>query len=278
MRTMYDSVNPAAIPADAQLVAGYVDGRYVWTAEAWNRFPSAVQVTIAVFPDTNAGVVLDVERGNATPDQAPGWVMRRRAAGVDPSVYCTLYAWPAVRQAFAAAGVPEPHYWIAHWDAVSDLPDGAVAKQYAADLGDGWHYDTSAVADYWPGVDSAPVPTPPPAPAPPPPVPAPYVVQSGDTLSAIAQRYGTTWQALWDVNRGVIGGDPNVIYPGQQLMIPNGAGAVYAPVYTVQSGDTLSGIAAQYGTTWQAIYETNRAVIGDDPNVIYPGQQLVIPS
>lgn len=41
--------------------------------------------------------------------------------------------------------------------------------------------------------------------------------------------------------------------------------------YTVQSGDTLSGIASQYGTTYQAIAALNGL---DNPNLIYPGQTL----
>lgn len=51
--------------------------------------------------------------------------------------------------------------------------------------------------------------------------------------------------------------------------------------YTVKSGDTLSGIAKQHlgdGNKWRAIYDANRQVIGDDPDLIKPGQQLVIPA
>ncbi|MFF1300101.1 MULTISPECIES: transglycosylase family protein [unclassified Streptomyces] len=44
--------------------------------------------------------------------------------------------------------------------------------------------------------------------------------------------------------------------------------------YTVRKGDTLSGIAARYGTTWQAIHAANKAVIGGDPDMIVPGQRL----
>ncbi len=45
----------------------------------------------------------------------------------------------------------------------------------------------------------------------------------------------------------------------------------------VDPGDSLSSIAQQFGSTWQAIYAANRAVIGDNPNRIFPGQELVIP-
>ncbi|MFI6563119.1 transglycosylase family protein [Streptomyces sp. NPDC050534] len=44
--------------------------------------------------------------------------------------------------------------------------------------------------------------------------------------------------------------------------------------YTVRPGDTLSKIAARHGTTWQKLYAANRTVIGGDPDVIVPGQQL----
>jgi LysM domain len=59
-----------------------------------------------------------------------------------------------------------------------------------------------------------------------------------------------------------------------------GSAPVAAPprMYTVQSGDTPSGIAAAFGLDgWQRLYEINRGTIGGDPNRIYPGQVLAIP-
>lgn len=61
-----------------------------------------------------------------------------------------------------------------------------------------------------------------------------------------------------------------------------GGGAARAPVgqYTVQAGDTLSHIARRhYGkaSRWRAIFEANRDRI-DDPDLIRPGQVLVIPA
>ncbi len=46
-----------------------------------------------------------------------------------------------------------------------------------------------------------------------------YTVQSGDTLSAIAVAYGTSWQQIHQDNRSVVGDDPDFILPGQQLTI-----------------------------------------------------------
>lgn len=119
-----------------------------------------------------------------------------------------------------------------------------------------------------------PAPTPEPTPTPTPePSYIEYTVQPGDSLSNIAARYGTTWQKIYDDNKSVIGGDPNRIYPGQVLKIytssgGSGGGEEY---YTVVSGDTLSGIAARYGTTWQWLAEVNGIT---NPDLIFPGQIL----
>ncbi|GHE83819.1 transglycosylase [Streptomyces longispororuber] len=46
-----------------------------------------------------------------------------------------------------------------------------------------------------------------------------YVVRQGDTLSRIAAAHGVSWQRLHAANLGVIGGDPDVIVPGQRLAV-----------------------------------------------------------
>jgi len=59
---------------------------------------------------------------------------------------------------------------------------------------------------------------------------------------------------------------------------PPPVAAAPGQTYTVQPGDTLSGIAASFRLDgWQRLYEVNAGVIGGDPNRIYPGQVLVIP-
>lgn len=167
-RTMHDSTSPLAIPLTAAMVAGYVDGRWPWMAPGnmgWvqARWPRAVPVRIAVFATTNDGHCLDVESGDASPAQAPGWVRMRRAAGADPSVYCNTSLWPAVRAAFHAAGTPEPYWWVASYPGGgATIPGGAVAHQYAdPPSGSGGNFDLSVVADHWPGIDpGGPVTTP----------------------------------------------------------------------------------------------------------------------
>ena len=94
-----------------------------------------------------------------------------------------------------------------------------------------------------------------------------YFVQAGDTLSGIAIKFGTTVSDL--VSRNHIS-NPNVIYVGQKLYL---AGNGQSNTYTVQAGDTLSGIAAKFGKTWQALAQKNDIA---NPNVIYVGQTIQI--
>lgn len=98
-----------------------------------------------------------------------------------------------------------------------------------------------------------------------------YVVQSGDTLSGIASKFGTTYQHLANIN-GIT--DPNKIYPGQTLKISGGSSAPAAPskqYYTIKSGDNLSSIAAKYGTTVSQLCAWNGI---SNPNLIYAGTSI----
>ena len=98
-----------------------------------------------------------------------------------------------------------------------------------------------------------------------------YTVVKGDTLSGIASRYGTTYQKLAEYN-GIA--NPNLIYVGQKIKIPNSGTSSNNPItYTVKKGDTLSGIASKYGTTYQKIAKDNNIA---NPNLIYPNQVLKI--
>ena len=103
------------------------------------------------------------------------------------------------------------------------------------------------------------------------------MLQSGDTLSEIAQMYGTTVQEIASVNNIA---NPNLIFPGQVLRIltnstvngseTRGTGSI---TYTVRRGDTLSQIAAAYGVTVASIIEINNI---QNPDLIFPGQKLRI--
>lgn len=96
-----------------------------------------------------------------------------------------------------------------------------------------------------------------------------YTVVAGDTLSGIAQRFGTSWQTLAAIN-GL--SNPNLIRVGQVLKVTGGGvAAPAAQTYTVKSGDTLSGIASANGTSWQRLQQLNGIA---DANRIFPGQVL----
>ncbi len=100
---------------------------------------------------------------------------------------------------------------------------------------------------------------------------ATYVVQSGDTLYAIASRHGTTVDALKAAN----GLTSNVIWVGQTLQIGSSSPQTPTGAYhTVVRGDTLYSLARRYGTTVDAIMRANRLT---SPN-IYIGQRLTISS
>ena len=47
-----------------------------------------------------------------------------------------------------------------------------------------------------------------------------YTVVSGDNLSKIGEKYGVTWQQIYEANRDTIK-DPDMIHPGQELKIPS---------------------------------------------------------
>lgn len=100
-----------------------------------------------------------------------------------------------------------------------------------------------------------------------------YTVVKGDTLSGIASKYGTTYQKLAEYN-GI--SNPNLILVGQKIKIPNSNNSSSSITYVVKSGDTLSGIASKYGMNWKDLYNKNKSVIGSNPNLIKPGQVLVI--
>ena len=96
-----------------------------------------------------------------------------------------------------------------------------------------------------------------------------YIVQSGDTLSAIADRYGTTYQHLAAIN-GIA--DPDLIYPGDVIVI-DGVAFGSGQTYTIQSGDTLSDIAGRFGTSVAHLAALNGI---ENPDLIYAGDTIRI--
>jgi LysM repeat protein len=104
-------------------------------------------------------------------------------------------------------------------------------------------------------------------------------VQPGDTVSGIAVRFGVSESALASQNKLNAG---DAIYAGQQLVLPDSVGASPTPLtpgrqhtYVIQPGDTLSGIAAQFGVSENALAAQNGI---QDPNRIVAGTTLTVPA
>ncbi len=127
-----------------------------------------------------------------------------------------------------------------------------------------------------------------------------YTVQAGDSLLAIASRFGTTVEAI-EARNNLTGSD---IFVGQDLVIPaagaagsgspadtGGAAGPATPtatatasagggstrVYVVKSGDTALAIAGQFHTTLEALAAANGMTV-DDLNNLHEGQQLQVPT
>ncbi|MGB4795635.1 MAG: LysM peptidoglycan-binding domain-containing protein [Candidatus Saccharimonadales bacterium] len=105
-----------------------------------------------------------------------------------------------------------------------------------------------------------------------------HIVMPGDTLSDIAQYYGTDVDTLVRLNNVE---NRNLIHPGQVLQLPDGAAAgsvgagtdESAGTYTVVVGDTLSAIAEKhgYGGDYMSLAKENNLA---NPDLILPGQKL----
>ena len=102
---------------------------------------------------------------------------------------------------------------------------------------------------------------------------ATHRVSSGETLSGIAQRYGTSPSRLAELN-GL--SKKNLIRVGQVLKLPGDARAAPSQgespsTYVVRRGDSLGAIARRTGVTQRQLMVLNSL---DNPHRIYPGQRL----
>ncbi len=106
-----------------------------------------------------------------------------------------------------------------------------------------------------------------------------HQVQIGENLYRISLQYNVSQAAIMAAN-GIY--NPNLIYAGQTLCIPGATPPPPPPntrppcgsYYTVRWGDTLSSIAARYGTTVQALMWANNIL---NPNYVYAGMILYVP-
>ncbi|NMA95606.1 MAG: LysM peptidoglycan-binding domain-containing protein [Clostridiales bacterium] len=102
-----------------------------------------------------------------------------------------------------------------------------------------------------------------------------YIVLPGDTLYKISQQFDVPLRELIRVNNIA---EPYTIYPGQEILIPKATPPeppAGTKIYTVKKGDTLFSIAQTFNVTVDDIVKLNNLT---NPELIYPGQKLLIPS
>ena len=103
-----------------------------------------------------------------------------------------------------------------------------------------------------------------------------YTVQSGDTLSRIAARHNMSLNELITSNPQI--SNPDIIFSGEIINIGRYDTAdisTQPDTYTVQTGDTLTGIAKDHAVTLDALIAANRQI--SNPNIIFPGELINIP-
>lgn len=117
MLRMGDAVSVGNLPDGLDGYAGYANGLYANTAEMKRRWPNKPIVEISVWL-ANIGNCLDIERFDATPDQAGSYVLMRRAAGVGrPKLYASISVMPSVEADCASKRIDRANYmlWSAHY-------------------------------------------------------------------------------------------------------------------------------------------------------------------
>jgi LysM repeat protein len=104
---------------------------------------------------------------------------------------------------------------------------------------------------------------------------APYTIKSGETLSEIAQRFGTSTDRLMQLNRI---SNPNLVVAGTRLAIPGrptAAGQGRPQQHVVQPGESLSTIADRYGMGVNRLMAINNI---SDPDLVWAGARLKLQS
>lgn len=107
--------------------------------------------------------------------------------------------------------------------------------------------------------------------------PVVHVVRSGDSVSAIAARYGVPTAEVIRANR--LTGHPDVIRPGAKLVLPGAVARAGRPVGTtsahvVRRGETVTAIARRYGVAVAAVLAVNHL---QSRTAIQPGRRLLVP-
>lgn len=130
---MFDSVTVSQIPTGARAVAGYTSGLFPTFGPLSRLFGGHARVVSIAIASRFHADCLDVEPGDATPAEAPGWVRSDIRAGFrHPCVYGSLSEWSQIRAALNAAHISPSMYfgWDADWTNVAHIDSGFQATQW----------------------------------------------------------------------------------------------------------------------------------------------------
>lgn len=170
--TMWDSIDTTQLPpGPGYCYAGYVNGHWPNYNPIVSKFPGHHVLSIAVFASADADC-LDVENGDATPQQAAGWFLRQLARGVArPCIYASASVIDTIISLMKAAGISRSsiRLWSAHYGSGAHIcgPASCRLTSLPAD-GTQWtssalgrNLDESVLLDNFFGTTPAPTPPPP---------------------------------------------------------------------------------------------------------------------
>ena len=203
---------------------------------------------------------------------------RRQCTGAAPQVYWNAFRWPLesalaeTYEDYASLGIPaEQLFPVAglYQEGFVRYPEADDVREFishAAALGSSgvsfWSYEHMS-AEMWQAVGSVDMAAP-------------------EEVAMSSQEFQQVGRSLSELSSRVdrleadVRGLQTADGPSTEGPIP--LPAPQPRTYTVQPGDTLSGIAGRLGLgDWRRLYEANAGVIGGNPNLIYPGQVLVVP-
>jgi peptidoglycan hydrolase-like protein with peptidoglycan-binding domain len=145
--TMFDSISVSELPAGSGYAyAGYVNGRWQTYSAIKSKFPGSQVLSIAVSAGSDADC-LDVETGDATPEQAASWVLRQLARKAwRPCLYASVSTMGSIVAGLEAAGigVSTLRLWSAHYGEGTHICGPASCKQLAISA-DGTQWTDSAL-------------------------------------------------------------------------------------------------------------------------------------
>lgn len=96
-----------------------------------------------------------------------------------------------------------------------------------------------------------------------------YVIQEGDSIARIADKFNTTKENLLDINNLLVGDRLSI---GQEIIVPSNNN--YYDIYTINKGDTLYSIAKIYNINPTLLAALNGL---NQDDYIYPDQEILIP-